>query len=157
MTAPAPESDDTSRGGLVSLTYLSSAVEPWPDAELRALLRRARATNEAIDITGMLLYAGGNFIQTLEGPSDAVDRVMDRVLEDSRHGGVFIVRRDDIAERIFAGWAMGFRSTSVEEADEIPGFTDYLRTGRISGAAERRSAALTFHRVFRSRITDIHS
>ena len=58
---------------MLSLTYLSSAVDLWTGAELDELLRQAREHNEEAQITGLLLYAGGNFIQTLEGPDGAVE------------------------------------------------------------------------------------
>ncbi|WP_165355208.1 BLUF domain-containing protein [Nocardioides oleivorans] len=154
MSCPPTGSTDADEA-LISVTYLSSAVDPWSDAELEDLLVAARATNETRGVTGMLLHAGGNFIQTLEGSQEAVDGVMARVLDDPRHTGVLVVRREEVDERLFAGWSMGFRSASTEEASRIPGFTDYLRTGDIERASERRSAALTFHRVFRSHISDV--
>ena len=137
---------------VLSLTYLSSAVELWTDDELARLLHRARAKNEETGITGMLLYAGGNFIQTLEGPSDEVDALFALIDSDSRHDGVFLVRREDIDERMFAAWHMGFKEISAQDAHEVPGFTDYLETGRIDGEEPRRSAVATFHRVFRQHI-----
>jgi hypothetical protein len=138
---------------LLSLTYLSSAVDLWSDEDLAQLLRRARANNEKIQVTGMLLYSGGNFIQTLEGPDEAVDRLMTKVEADPRHTGVLVVRRDQVTDRLFSGWSMGFRHVTPDRAAEIPGFTDYLDTGRIDGATTRRHAVMTFHRVFREHIT----
>lgn len=100
----------------------------------------------------MLLYSGGNFIQTLEGPPDQVDALFALIDADPRHGGVFIVRREDVDERMFASWSMGFKEISSQEAAQVPGFTDYLDTGRIDGDEPRRSAIATFHRVFRQHI-----
>ena len=141
---------------MISVTYLSSAIEVWTDDELVDLLRQARSHNARRDITGVLLYSGGNFIQTLEGPEDSVDEVMAKVVEDPRHAGVLVVDRAGIDERAFAGWTMGFRRASAEEVEEIPGFTDYLRTGRMDGSATRRHAAATFHRVFRRNVRETH-
>lgn len=137
---------------MLSITYLSSAVEQWSDDELEELLRHARGTNATVEVTGMLLYSGGNFIQTLEGPDEAVDAIMAKVEDDPRHQGVLVVRREEVADRLFSGWSMGFRRVSPGEAEEIPGFTDYLDTGTIEGADTRRHAVMTFHRVFRERI-----
>lgn len=138
---------------MLSLTYLSSAVETFSERQLDELLDAARVRNEEHEVTGMLLYAGGNFIQTLEGPADSVDALFSRIDADPRHFGVFVVRRDDIDQRQFAGWSMGFRRLSSGDVRKVPGFTDYLDSGRIDGAAARRHAALTFHRVFREHIT----
>lgn len=139
---------------MISTTYLSSATELWTDEELQRLLAESRANNAEVGVTGVLLYSGGNFIQTLEGPPDAVDDLMARVSEDPRHKDVYVVRRDEITDRAFAEWSMGFRQVSHDQALEIPGFTDYLRTGEIEGATSRRHAATTFHRVFRDHVRD---
>jgi hypothetical protein len=68
------------------LVYVSAAVTWFSEAELRALLTGARFRNENADITGMLLYKDGNFMQALEGSEAAVlDRIgaerLDRVGE----------------------------------------------------------------------------
>lgn len=141
---------------MISVTYLSSAVDPFTDDQLVDLLRQARSDNSLSDVTGVLLYSGGNFIQTLEGPEDAVDEVMAKVLDDPRHAGVLVVRREAIEERDFAEWSMGFRRVAADEVEEVPGFTDYLRTGRIDSAPVRKNAAATFHRIFRRHVRDVH-
>lgn len=141
---------------MISVTYLSSAAEVWADEELVDLLRTARDENARREVTGVLLYSGGNFIQTLEGPDEAVDEVMAKVVEDPRHGGVLVVRREPIDERDFPDWSMGFRHVSADEVTAIPGFTDYLRTGRVEGASTRQHAAATFHRIFRRHVHDTH-
>ena len=47
--------------------YVSSAVDLFSDEELLKLLDVSRKNNQALDVTGMLLYKGGNFMQFLEG------------------------------------------------------------------------------------------
>lgn len=139
---------------MISTTYLSSATDVWSIKALEELLERCRLNNAEAGITGVLLYAGGNFIQTLEGPSETVDRVMEKVRKDPRHKGVYVLRRDEITERDFAGWSMGFRQIRADQAIEIPGFTDYLRTGQVEGASGRQRAVVTFHRVFRDHMRE---
>ena len=41
--------------------------------ELAEILRIARENNAAHDISGMLVYHGGSFLQVLEGPEGAVN------------------------------------------------------------------------------------
>jgi hypothetical protein len=137
---------------LISVTYLSSAIAMWTEEELEVLLRDVRASNARVDVTGVLLYSGGSFIQTLEGPEAAVEGVLARVTKDPRHQGVLVVLRGEITDRAFAGWSMGFRRISPETAQEIPGFTHYLSTGQMDEAAARADVAATFRRVFRERI-----
>ncbi len=53
---------------VLSLTYLSSAVDPLSTEDLTRLLTHARAKNERLGLTGMMLHSAGSFIQTLEAP-----------------------------------------------------------------------------------------
>lgn len=138
---------------MISTTYLSATSVRWTPAALEELLEQSRTSNADVEVTGVLLYSGGSFIQTLEGPEDAVDDVMARVQADPRHTGVEVLRRDEVAARSFAGWSMGFRQLPAERADTIPGFTDYLRNGHVDGATAGR-AVETFHRMFRDQMGD---
>lgn len=135
---------------MISLTYLSSAVEPMSPAELEDLLRQSRAANHAADLTGALLYADGSFVQTLEGPDAAVHATFGRILADPRHRGLFIVLDEQITERAFPEWTMGFRRIDGVEAQRLPGFSDYLRTNRELGLSTTAGGnAEVFHQVFR--------
>ncbi|MDT9591963.1 BLUF domain-containing protein [Nocardioides zeae] len=137
---------------MLSLTYLSSSARPWDPADLESLLRRSRAANEAAGLTGALLYWDGNFVQTLEGPAPAVRQTFGRISVDPRHRGVFIVLREEVEVRAFEGWSMGFREVDGDTAAGLPGFTDYLRTGRRLGLGGDESNAEVFHRVFRDAV-----
>jgi hypothetical protein len=138
---------------MISLTYLSTASDRFSDAELRDLLEDSRHRNHAVGLTGMLLYVGGHFIQTLEGLDDVVDATYERIARDSRHRDVFTALREEIESRTFPDWSMGFESLSAREASELPGFNDYLDTKTISEDSGRDlGRAGVFHRVFRDRM-----
>ena len=135
---------------MLSLTYLSSATSLMDEHQLTELLAVIRLKNEALGITGVLLYADGNFVQTLEGPDDVVESTFARILVDPRHRGVLVGLRQQLEERQFPDWSMGFRALSPEEARELPGFTDYLDTHRSAdGAGRTLTRPEVFHRVFR--------
>ncbi len=52
---------------LVSVSYVSTATEPFDDARLAELLAQSRRSNHEHDLTGMLLYRRGRFFQVLKG------------------------------------------------------------------------------------------
>jgi hypothetical protein len=138
---------------MISLTYLSTATERFSDAELRDLLEDSRNRNHAVGLTGMLLYVGGHFIQTLEGPDGVVDATYERIARDSRHRDVFTALREETESRTFPDWSMGFESVSAEAAAVLPGFNDYLDTKTMSAESGRDlGRAGVFHRVFRDRM-----
>ena len=138
---------------MISLTYLSTATEPFDTSTLSDLLESAREKNHARGLTGMLLYVGGHFIQTLEGPADVVDATFARIEQDPQHRDVFVALREGIDARVFPDWSMGFDSLSTEEAAELPGFSDYLEHHTVSGDdGLSLGRAGIFHRVFRDRM-----
>ena len=60
---------------MIHLVYVSSATGKLGETDLLDLLEHSRRRNRALDLTGMLLYAGGNFFQVLEGEEKDVDEV----------------------------------------------------------------------------------
>jgi hypothetical protein len=92
---------------LVRLMYVSRAVPALDHEELLAIVRRSRADNPGLGITGVLCYSGGIFLQVLEGGRSAVNRLYQRIVADPRHTQVELLAYEEIAERRFAGWAMG--------------------------------------------------
>ena len=61
------------------VAYASSASTDFSPEELTDLLAVSRARNAAAGVTGLLVYKGGNFLQALEGPEDAVRATMQRI------------------------------------------------------------------------------
>ncbi|WP_104105218.1 BLUF domain-containing protein [Nocardioides sp. 616] len=135
---------------MISLTYISTATSSYGESELTDLLLTTREKNQATNLTGVLLYADGHFIQTLEGPEDAVEETYGRIQRDRRHRNLDVALRDGIEERTFPDWSMGFKSISPEQAAELPGFNDYLAGRTISPESRvELGRAGIFHRVFR--------
>jgi hypothetical protein len=112
---------------LIQLIYASAAAKPFTPAELRELLRLARLKNERLDITGMLLYHEGSFLQVLEGPVSAVNPLLDTIELDRRHNKVMLLLRREIDARNFADWKMGFVDFAAQSL-ALPGFRDYFKS-----------------------------
>ena len=113
--------------GLVSLTYTSTATRLLSVAQLVELVEQVRSKNEQLGVTGLLLYSGGNVIQTLEGAPEVVDDIFGAIGDDPRHRDVRVVDRRAIDARAFATWSMGFRNVSAREVDELQDFADFAR------------------------------
>ena len=86
---------------LISIVYISSARQLFSDQALHELLDLSRRNNATRDITGLLLYWDGNFLQYVEGPEAAVDALLDRIRIDPSHDGVIVLDRATIAKRAF--------------------------------------------------------
>jgi hypothetical protein len=100
---------------LYHVLYASSAPRPLDDLALGRLLEVARRNNARVAVTGMLLYADGNFIQYLEGAEEAVRGVFERVRDDPRHHGVLTISEGPVEQRVFADWSMGFHKLATNE------------------------------------------
>jgi hypothetical protein len=95
------------------------------DDNLKALLKKARLRNEAIHITGMLLYLDPFFIQILEGEEAILSESFKKIKQDARHDKVKIIYRKPIEQRSFPTWTMGFNKVSDESLEAIEGFSDF--------------------------------
>jgi len=93
---------------LFHLIYVSTAVVPMDDDDLVSLLRQARARNDRCQITGMLLYKDGHFMQVLEGEEETVMKVFADIQKDRRHKSVDTLRTEYIQFRNFPDWSMNF-------------------------------------------------
>ena len=69
---------------MYSLIYVSSAVQLMAGEELTQLLLQSRAKNVRLEITGLLLYKDGDFMQALEGAEDRVKLLFETIQRDSR-------------------------------------------------------------------------
>jgi hypothetical protein len=92
---------------LVRLMYASRAAEGMKPDALSAILRKSTTTNPKHGITGVLCFSGEVFLQVLEGGRSQVSQLYNRIVQDPRHTDVVLLSYEEIAERQFAGWAMG--------------------------------------------------
>ena len=91
---------------LVHLSYCSHAQTPLEQADLDLILKASQRNNQRDDVTGLLTYSGEVFVQFLEGPLEAVRRLMSRLEGDSRHRDILILSQGSDHERIFSDWDM---------------------------------------------------
>jgi Sensors of blue-light using FAD len=97
---------------LRSILYVSTAVQPMAEEQLEALLVEARRLNLETEVTGMLLYSGGTFMQCFEGAEEAMNITYERIRKSRKHKGIIELLSEPIAQRTFPGWQMGFARAS---------------------------------------------
>lgn len=116
------------------LVYSSAATVEFSSEDLVELLRKAREKNGRMNVSGMLLYHKGSFIQVLEGDQEVVESLYSLIEHDGRHEAPLVLLREDEVERAFGDWTMGFFKASPELIDTVEGMNDFLRsTGESSG------------------------
>jgi hypothetical protein len=92
---------------LVRLMYASRAAASMDTETLAAIMKKSRAHNPQVGVTGVRCQSGGIFLQVLEGGRLPVSQLYNRIASDPRHHDVALLRYEEIGERRFAGWAMG--------------------------------------------------
>lgn len=91
---------------LVRIVYASQIAPGCGQAEVDRIVAHAHEANARLGITGVLAFDGVKIIQILEGPSDQVDALYDKISTDRRHQGVVQLSRRFVAVKSFANWSM---------------------------------------------------
>lgn len=86
------------------LTYKSIATSAPSESELEHLVAKARARNRSMGITGLLLFENGSFLQSLEGPPKALEKVWSSIKRDGRHDHIEVLSEHIAIARLFSDW-----------------------------------------------------
>lgn len=89
---------------IACLTYKSIATARPHANDINLLASRARARNRSLGVTGMLLCENGSFLQTLEGPPDALKTLWSSIQQDSRHSHIEVLSEHIVTARLFSEW-----------------------------------------------------
>ena len=119
---------------MIQLTYVSRAATEITAIELLAILAASRSHNRDAEITGMLVFGNGTFLQTLEGDSEAVEHLFEKIARDPRHADLDVLRRREIGSRRYSEWSMGFVRLTDHRLKEVDGVVDF--TARDFGIGE---------------------
>ena len=111
---------------MIRLTYASSAVTEFEPEELLLLLKNCKRNNSARNITGILLYTNRTFFQVLEGDETSVDQLYATIKKDPRHQNCTVLERQEITERAFPYWSMGFENINPKELHKMEGLQDFF-------------------------------
>lgn len=123
---------------LVRLMYASRAADSVDQDALASILKKSKANNPGIGVTGVLCFSGGIFLQVLEGGRSPVSALYNRIANDPRHHDVVLLSYEEIGERNFAGWSMGqvnlnrLNPALLLKYSERPELDPYTVSGKVS-------------------------
>lgn len=121
---------------MIQLIYLSEFTGGEP--ELAAILATSIRKNREAGVTGMLLCAGASILQVLEGEPIPVRATYERIGRDPRHKNLIPLVEEEIDDRHFDGWSMGFHAVSDADLSRLPALAPYFRYGLDSAAIVAR-------------------
>jgi len=103
----------------LSFFLYSSRLAPDCDpTEVGSIVKVAREFNASHGITGILVFDGERFTQYIEGPASEIDALVAKLRKDCRHTDFLQLNAgDDLEERRYATWSMGYSDVSLDELD----------------------------------------
>lgn len=123
---------------LFSLVYTSTASRPLAKSDLENILGSARTRNLQEQVTGLLLFTDGKFMQYLEGPSAGVLKIFDIVKKSSLHQDIVEISRQSVERREYGDWSMAFLADV--DAHVVPSaMDDALLIDRLEAATSTTS------------------
>ncbi|MCY7370371.1 MAG: BLUF domain-containing protein [Polaromonas sp.] len=99
---------------LIRLTYASTASDGVGLQEFKGILQQAQTNNHRRDLTGVLAFNSKVFLQALEGSREQVNELYARLLHDKRHHTVAVLDYEEIEEREWSNWSMGFAAPGAD-------------------------------------------
>lgn len=92
--------------------------------DIKDLYTKAKRNNYKNNISGILIYHKGNYLQVLEGHENDVDKTFERITKDERHKNIIKVININVEQRIFEDYSFGF--TVVKSSSEFEELNEYL-------------------------------
>lgn len=120
------------------LLYFSVASRPPKKEDIDGILSQSTKNNSKNEITGMLMYRSGFFIQLLEGDESVVRELYKKIEKDPRHRDSKLLLEYKDESRIFPQWYMGMISEPLD-AKELFDLVKPLQDQRIQFGEEQKS------------------
>ena len=92
---------------LNQIVYASKTKKKLEFKDVREMAGKFDASNKLRDITGLLIYGNGYFMQILEGEQFDINELYHKIAIDGRHEGITVLNYAQIALRQFNEWSMG--------------------------------------------------
>ncbi len=107
------------------LIYISRPKVEVTKDFVTEILNKALNRNYSLQISGLLVYYHGMFMQLIEGEKKDIDALFKLIGSDPRHGDIRILLEGESPERCMPTWAMGF--TMLDEfSDTIEDQSFYI-------------------------------
>ena len=127
------------------IIYLSSASKLLSDDELNYLLKSSKIKNKKYNITGLLLYIDGDFLQVIEGEKQDVLNLFELIKKDERNRSIICVFNENVEKRQFPDWLMGFSQLTYHNLQKMDSFENITKN-TLSNINDK--VAITFINTF---------
>ncbi len=120
---------------MIGIAFTSSMTPGLSWESRNALVKKARIDNQKVEISSVLLYCDGSFMQYMEGPERHMQSVYSGIERDARHRGVIKIFQHDISEREFASSEMLYYESGDSHSNptEVAASLEQKRSGSTPG------------------------
>lgn len=108
-----------------SICYVSSATDNLNENEMDLLFNTVLHKNKGLNITGILLYYYGNFLQVLEGDEEALKALFETIKKDKRHQNLITIYDKKNDHSIFDEYKTGF--SIIKTKNDLKNLKAYLK------------------------------
>lgn len=109
-----------------SWLYTSRSLMTDYIQELGPLVEVSRRRNEALGVTGAMIFTGTYFAQFIEGPADSIAAVRTSIERDPRHTGIRTVPVEVTEDHRFDDWTLAY-ANEAEPFDRLIGVARAMR------------------------------
>ncbi|RTL38668.1 MAG: BLUF domain-containing protein [Burkholderiales bacterium] len=131
------------------LIYTSDASLDLTPEGLASIRDSSQRNNARDQITGILLHSGDQFLQVIEGPRAAVERLHRLIAADTRHEGMRTVLAHDVNQRDFGQWAMAVRELPPEQLAQHQALSQFFSPDFDLGSLRYGTPATFLLQAFR--------
>ena len=100
---------------MVRYIYTSKIAQTLDHQDLQNIVQSANKYNQQNGITGLLISNFDCFFQVLEGPEQHVVALYEKIKVDTRHTGLHLLSCEEVKNRLFPDWKMGYLTFPLEE------------------------------------------
>ena len=104
---------------MYQLIYISSATKSLVREEFLELVAQSQNNNDALGITGVLMYKDGNFMQVLEGEQEVIAKLYASIKADPRHTLVSIIQEGPISLREYPDWSTTYLNSEEGQHENV--------------------------------------
>ncbi|MBU2907716.1 BLUF domain-containing protein [Arenibacter algicola] len=102
---------------MYQLSYSSKAIQDISEEVISGILETSRERNEAIGVTGCLVFHKLSFVQIIEGEKSHIQSLFEEIRQDKRHRDVTLLWEGKNNGRNFGDWNMAYFTESDERFD----------------------------------------
>lgn len=102
------------------VVYISRARTVCDGETLMRYCRDFSVTNTLLDVTGLLIHSGPNYMQILEAEPAVMDDLLRRIATDYRHTDFQVLADEKVHQRLFQNCRMGLLDLTAHQPLRLP-------------------------------------